>query len=82
MAVSTVDEIYEQMIKLLPPPDRLRLVEKIVHDLSATATDETSSPRYDWMILRGIAPDLLNGEDAQDWVSRTRRDADEHRAQQ
>ena len=39
-------------------------------------------PTYDWMSVRGIAPDLLGGEDAQEWVSRTRREADEHRDKQ
>jgi len=29
--------------------------------------------------VRGIAPHLLAGEDAQAWVSRSRREADEHR---
>lgn len=65
MAAPTVDEIYEQMIKSLPTTDRLRLVEKIIHDLSATTTKDTSSSQYDWMTLRGIAPNLSGGEDAQ-----------------
>ena len=38
--------------------------------------------RRDWMSIRGIAPNLLGGEDAQEWVSRTRREGDEHREQQ
>lgn len=81
MAAPTVDDIYEQMIKPLPTTDRLRLVEKIVHDLSAADTQDTPSSRYDWITLRGIAPNLLDGEDAQTWVSRTRHEADEQRAQ-
>lgn len=81
MAAPTVDELYEQVIKSLTTPDRLRLVEKIVHDLSVTEIQDSSSSRYDWMTVRGIAPHLSDGEDAQAWVSRTRHEADEQRAQ-
>lgn len=38
--------------------------------------------RHDWMSIRGTAPNLLDGEDAQEWVSRTRREGDEHRERQ
>ncbi|MBM4031117.1 MAG: hypothetical protein FJ291_04950 [Planctomycetes bacterium] len=41
-----------------------------------------SGERYDWMEMEGIAPDLMGGEDAQDWVSRTRQESDDHRQQQ
>jgi len=82
MALTTAGEVYEQVVKLLPAPERLRLIELIVHDL-ATQTAESEQPkRYDWMSVRGIAPNLLGGEDAQEWVSRTRREADEHREKQ
>ncbi|MFA0752023.1 MAG: hypothetical protein SLRJCFUN_002426, partial [Candidatus Fervidibacter sp.] len=36
-----------------------------------------SRPR--WKDLAGIAPDLLEGMDAQTWVSQGRRESDEHR---
>lgn len=32
-----------------------------------------------WSEICGIAPGLMQGEDAQEWVSRTRREATEHR---
>ena len=63
----------------LPPSDRLRLVERIAHDLASSPAEAELGPRPDWMSLRAIAPNLLGGEDAQAWVSRTRREADEHR---
>jgi hypothetical protein len=50
-------------------------VEKIVHDLA----QPPAAARPSWMEIEGIAPDLLGGEDAQAWVSRTRREADESR---
>jgi ParB-like chromosome segregation protein Spo0J len=82
MTLTTTEEIYEQIVKPLPAAERLRLVGKIVYDLSIQATEGTLSERHDWMSLRGVAPDLLDGEDAQTWVSRTRRESDEERERQ
>ncbi len=83
MAIALVDAIYEQ-VKDLPVAQRLQLVERIAHDLATqNGTSENKAvKRYDWMSVRSIAPNLLGGEDAQDWVSRTRREADEHREAQ
>lgn len=66
----------------LPPADRLRLVERIAHALASSPADGEPAPGPDWMSLRAISPNLLGGEDAQAWVSRTRREADEHRERQ
>jgi ParB-like chromosome segregation protein Spo0J len=82
MTLTTTEEIYEQIVKPLPAAERLRLVGKIVYDLSIQATEGTLPERHDWMSLRGVAPDLLDGEDAQTWVSRTRRESDEERERQ
>ena len=82
MAQTPVDEAYEQIVKRLSPAERLRLVERIVHDLPQQPDEASSSERYDWLSMAGIAPNLLDGEDAQEWVSRTRREADEHREKQ
>jgi hypothetical protein len=78
----TAERVYEELVKGLPAVERLRLVEKIVHDLSAEAPGGESGERYDWMAIEGIAPDLLDGEDAQEWVSRTRQESDDHREEQ
>ena len=78
----TAERLYEELVKRLPVIERLRLVEKIVHDLSAEAPEGNSGDRYDWMAIEGIAPDLLAGEDAQEWVSRTRQASDDHREKQ
>ncbi len=82
MALTTVEEIYEQMIKSLPAAEQMQLIEKIAHNLSAQTAEGEPRRHYDWMSIRGIAPNLLGGEDAQAWVSRTRREADEHREKQ
>ena len=77
----TVDQLAT-LAEQLAPADRLRLVERIVHDLAALPAANEPRPRHDWMALRGIAPNLLGGEDAQEWVSRTRREGDEQREKQ
>jgi hypothetical protein len=82
MAMTTAEEIYEQVVKPLPAQERLRLVEKIVHDLAEEPGPAPAQQRYSWSSIRGIAPNLLCGEDAQEWVSRNRREADEHRERQ
>jgi hypothetical protein len=84
MGAKTADEVYEQIVKSLPPGERRRLAKRIMDDLPAPERDESagSEERHDWMSMAGIAPNLLGGEDAQEWVSRTRREADEHRERQ
>ncbi|MBI5479426.1 MAG: hypothetical protein HY906_11245 [Deltaproteobacteria bacterium] len=75
MAIRTTDDLYE-LIRKLPTADRLRLVERIVRDLSAEpGGDEV----YDWGQLAGVASDLTDGEDAQAYVTRSRREADARR---
>ncbi|MGH9835968.1 MAG: hypothetical protein ACRD9Y_23350 [Blastocatellia bacterium] len=82
MTLITIEDIYEQIVKPLPAAEQLRLVGKIVHDLAMPPTEGEPFQRYSWMSLRGIAPNLLGGVDAQAWVSDTRRESDEQREQQ
>jgi hypothetical protein len=85
MPPTTAEEVYEQVVRDLPGPEQLRLVERIARGLSQGAENgaaSTPAERYDWMSVRGIAPDLMQGEDAQEWVSRSRREADESRERQ
>ncbi len=77
-----IDWLYEQHIKPLPAAERLRLVEKTVSDLATQAAVGEPPERSDWMSVCGIAPNLLGGEDAQAWGSRTRREVGEHREKQ
>ena len=78
----SIEEIYQQHIKPLSTAERLRLIEITVHELAMPPTETALVERYDWIAARGIAPNLLEGEGAQAWVSRTRRDADESREHQ
>ncbi len=76
MKSNKAEEPYDT-VRHLTARERLRLMEKIAKDLAAGG--DASEERYDWTGLAGAAPGLLDGEDAQSWVSRTRREADERR---
>jgi hypothetical protein len=78
----SVDAIYEQFVKSLPVAERMRLVEIIAHDLTAEATLSPSTERPKWSDYRGMVQHPMCGEDAQAWVSRTRRESDESREKQ
>ncbi len=80
MNITTAEDIYEDVIKQLPVNERLRLVEKIAHDLSAPLSEPIQ--KFEWQSIRAIAPNLLDGLDAQEWVSNTRLAADEDREAQ
>lgn len=45
-------------------------------------SDQPAVPRPRWMDVAGVAPYPLTGEDAQDWVSRTRQEDDDEQAMQ
>jgi hypothetical protein len=64
----------------LPPPERKQLAEAILKELAAAAPSEPR--RRSWQEIRGAVPFPLCGEDAQDWVSRGRNEADDQRQPQ
>lgn len=66
----------------LPPADKLRLVEQIVHELASRPAGVETPRRRCWREIRGMVAYPFFGEDAQAWVSRTRREADEQRERQ
>ncbi len=80
MDLTTADEVYEKVVRPLPESERIRLAERIAREISETPAP--ASDRRSWMSLRGIAPDLLGDEDAQDWVTRTRLESDMLRERQ
>lgn len=77
MAVLTPEHVIA-LAAQLPPMERLRLVERIIHDLAASPV-AADAPRRRWGEIRGRATFPMLGEDAQDSVSRTRRESDEER---
>jgi len=67
-------ESLKAMAKQLPVEDRVLLARSILQEI-----DAEQPPRRKWSEIRGIVPHPYLGEDAQEWVSRTRREADEIR---
>jgi len=68
-----------QQVEQLAPEERLELIRQIAQGLKKSEVVVRPKPR--WSDLKGMAPYPMMGEDAQEWVSRTRREADEHRSQ-
>jgi hypothetical protein len=64
-------------IEQLTPEEQLTVMGHLVDRVKKRVTQ--SPPRRKWSDLKGMAPYPLLVEDAQEWVSRTRREGDEHR---
>src|SRR5437764_13315842 len=62
----------------LSPAERRRLAEMLLRELAADPATGTARRRF-WREIRGSVAYPLFGEDAQDWVSRTRLESDEQR---
>ena len=78
-----LQEVLKQVEKL-SPGERLELIQQVAEGLKkAELVDGTSAenlkPKRKWSDLKGMAPSPMMGEDAQEWVSRTRWEGDEHR---
>lgn len=69
----------EQLEKIMKEVEGLTIEE--IGELIAClqAKMKTATPRRRWAEIAGKAPYPLTGEDAQEWVSRTRREADVQR---
>jgi hypothetical protein len=65
-------EKIQKEIEKLSPKDRLKLVEKVAHQLrkSGVAVERD----LDWKSLYGLGKGLWKGEDAQEYVNRLRED--------
>jgi hypothetical protein len=63
----------------LTKDEQLELMAYLIEQMR---NDKKSEQRYDWRELEGILPYPALGEDAQEWISRTRREDDERRQQQ
>jgi hypothetical protein len=78
MAETVTREQVAALAAQLPPDERRRLAEQLLRELAEGPQDE----RPTWASIRGIVSYPLFGEDAQAWVTRTRRESDEHRERQ
>lgn len=66
-------------IEQLTLEDQLTVMGHLVERMKKHITQ--AQPKRKWSDLKGMAPYPLLGEDAQEWVLRTRREGDEHREQ-
>ncbi len=64
----------------LSVPEKLRLAAYLLEQASEGYTEGRTPLK--WRDIRGLIPYPMVGEDAQAWVSRTRRESDEHRESQ
>lgn len=71
MAASLQDLMKQ--VDELSTDEQLRLIEYVAERA------RKGTKRARWSDLCGIAPDLTNGEDAQAWVSRSRRESSARR---
>ncbi len=76
MASRELQEIIKRA-ELLPVAEQLLLIARLAQQ--ASQDYPAVPPRYAWSDIEGIAPCPLTGEDAQAWVTRTRRESDESR---
>ena len=60
-----------QQVDALQVDEQLRLATHILERARQAVTQEKS--RHKWRDIRGLASYPMLGEDAQDWISRTRR---------
>lgn len=72
----TLDELMRET-ETLSADDQLRLAAQLVE--RARQLCSTGRPRRKWRDIRGAARPSMFGEDAQAWVTRTRRESDEQR---
>ncbi|KYC43325.1 hypothetical protein WA1_14680 [Scytonema hofmannii PCC 7110] len=64
-------------IEQLTPEEQLTVMGQLVEHVKKHINQ--IQPKRKWSDLKGMAPYPLLGEDAQEWVSRTRQEGDEHR---
>lgn len=64
-------------IEQLTPEEQLTVMGHLVERVKKYINQ--APPKSKWSDLKGMAPYPLLGEDAQEWVSRTRQQGDEHR---
>jgi len=78
MATDTLEMLMRQA-RTLTVDEQLRLAAYLVEQARKGYVPTRGRK---WREIRGIAPYPLVGEDAQEWVSRTRREGDEERERQ
>ncbi len=61
-----------QEIEQLTPDEQKQLSERLAERVKSS--ERVSQPKRSWQELRGIAPNILGGRDAQEWVNELRNE--------
>ena len=75
---ATIEEIYQQHIKPLPPSERLRLLAITAQDLARQGIDTVEEPKRSIMELHGLGAEIWRGIDAKAYVDELRNEWDDH----
>lgn len=78
--IVTYDEVRKQ-VDSLQVEEQLRLAAYLLERARQNVVVQ-EKPKRKWAEIRGMATYPMLGEDAQEWVTRTRRESDEHREAQ
>jgi hypothetical protein len=78
MSATALDRLIKQ-VETLTPDEQLRLIAHLAEQMRLSRRSD--APRRKWSEICGAAPFPLMGEDAQAWVTRTRREDTKHRDQ-
>jgi hypothetical protein len=78
MDTTTTVEQVAMLAAKLTPQERVQLIEQIAQGL----IHEPSPRKRSWDEIKGIMSHPICGEDAQAWVTRTRKEGDERREKQ
>ncbi len=79
MSIQLLEKLIQET-DALSVPEKLRLAAHLLEQASEAYPEPRTQLK--WRDIRGLMPYPLVGEDAQTWVSRTRRESDEHRERQ
>lgn len=65
-------------IEQLSPEEQSQVISQTT-ELLKRQTATHRKPQRKWLDIAGTAPDPMMGEDAQEWVTRTRGESQQHR---
>ena len=71
-----IEKIYNDHIRSLSLAEKLELRERLNLELENKEEEKPLTRNRPWSELYGTIPNLLNGEDAQEYISRIRKEMD------
>jgi hypothetical protein len=77
--VSSTYDLVAREADALSSDEQLRLIARLAERLATVRAGQAAEERLRWEDFAGSVPPPLCGEDAQQWVTRTRLESDERR---